>query len=113
MAQKRSTAVGRVLRERVCDYREFGAQFFKRGGGRMLNAECRAHRGGNAYGRRAADDHVLDGARDVAVVGVGVVDDFARQAQLVENDDALRLPFDRFDVMQGMMLRSRARWCAI
>ena len=78
MAQKRSTAVGRVLASVSHDYREFGAQFFKRGGGRMLNAECRAHRGGNANGRRAADDHVLDGARDVAVVGVRVVNDFAR-----------------------------------
>jgi hypothetical protein len=38
----------------------------------------------------------------VAIVGIGVVDDFAGKAELVEDDDAFRLPFDGFDVVQGL-----------
>ncbi len=54
----------------------------------------RAHRGGDADCRSAADDHFAYGLGDLAVVGVGVGDFLARKPALVEHDHAAFGPFD-------------------
>ena len=100
MAQKRSTAVGRVraiVSQMVANSaRSLGESLRSR----VLDAKSDTHRGGDADGGSAANDHVFDGFRDVAIVGVGVVDDFAREAALVEDDDAFGRPADWFDGVQ-------------
>ena len=65
------------------------------------HSDSDAHGGGNADGGRSADDHVLDRARDLAVIGIGVVDHFAGEPPLVEHDDALGRPADGFDCAHG------------
>ena len=80
---------------------EFGAQLGESLRWRVLNAESHAHCGGDADGWSAADDHVFDRFGHVAIVGVGVIGDFAREAELVEDDDAFRRPADCFDGVQA------------
>src|SRR4029077_12568377 len=60
-------------------------------------AERNAHRGGDADRGRAPHDHVLDGARDVAVRAVDAVDLARREEALVDHDDAAVPPLDRPD----------------
>ena len=94
MAQNRSTAVGRVSRNRLADPGNSARRSSSVRGVRTLDAQRDAHRRGHADRRRAADHHVLDRGGHVAIVGVGVADHFARQAALVEHDHALAGPFD-------------------
>jgi hypothetical protein len=63
--------------------------------GRLRHAERDPHRGGDADRRRTADDHVLDRARDVAVVAIDAVDFLHRQQSLIEQDDGAVAPLDR------------------
>src|SRR5207245_72328 len=55
------------------------------------------HGGRDADRRRAADHHVLDGARHLPVVAVDAIDLARRQHALVEHDHAAASPFDRPD----------------
>ena len=82
------------LRDRLADRRKFRAKFFERARAGTLDAERHAHRRGHANRRRAANHHVLDRRRDFAIVRVGVVDHFSRQAALVEHDHTLAGPFN-------------------
>ena len=86
--------------QRVADGGEFGAQLGESLRWRVFDAESYAHCGGDANGWGPADDHVFDRFRYVAIVGVGVIGDFAREAELVEDDDALGRPADCFDGVQ-------------
>ena len=97
--------MGRVLRERVADQRKFRAQFFERFRFGTLHAERDAHGRSHADGWGAANDHRLDGFGDVAIIRVGVMDDFRGQLQLVENDDACGSPLNGFDRVQRFHLR--------
>jgi len=56
---------------------------------RPLNAERHAHGRRHANRRRAANHHVLDRRRDLAIVGIDVVNHFSGQAALVEYDTPL------------------------
>ena len=82
------------LRDRLADARKFRAKFFERARAGTLDAERHAHRRRHADGRRAANHHVLDRRRDFAIVRVGVVNYFSRQAALVEHDHTLAGPFN-------------------
>ena len=73
---------------------------------RAFHAESSAHGCGYADCGRAADDHVFDGFCDVAIVRVGVVDHFARKAELIEDYDAFGRPADWFDCVQAVVLLS-------
>ena len=54
----------------------------------MLDSDRDSHRRGDSNGGSAANNHGFDGVGDVAVIRVGVVDDFAREAKLIEDYDA-------------------------
>src|ERR1700722_9485146 len=99
--------VGAGVGQRVADGGEFGAQLGESLRWRVLDAESHAHRGGDADSWRAADDHVFDRFRYVAIVGVGVIGDFAREAELVEDDDAFGRPADCFDGVHGSFHSNR------
>jgi hypothetical protein len=58
-------------------------------------AERDAHAGRHTDRRRAPDDHVLDRARDLAMVAVDPIDLSRRQQALVDHDHAAVPPFDR------------------
>jgi hypothetical protein len=58
-------------------------------------AERDAHRGRDADGGCAANDHVLDGARDLAMIAVDPIHLARRQQTLVDHDHASVPPFDR------------------
>ena len=68
--------MGRVLREGFANDGKFGAQVVERFCFGALHAQCDAHGRSNADGWSAANDHRLDGFGDVAVIRVGVMDDF-------------------------------------
>ena len=63
----------------------------------MEDPEGDPHGGGDADGRGAADDHVLDGGSDFEVGAAGDEGLFERQAGLVDHDDARGGPFNGFD----------------
>ena len=67
------------------------------GGAQRARAERDTHGRRDADRRRAADDHVLDGARDLAVVAIDAVDLARRQHALVEHDHAAASPLDGSD----------------
>ena len=102
------------MREGLTDQRKFRTQFFERFRFGTLHAERNAHGRSHADGRGAANDHRLDGFGDVAIIRVGVMDDFRGQLQLVENDDACGSPLNGFDRVQRFRLRYRCalRCCA-
>src|SRR5690348_3584249 len=89
--------------KRLANFLKFRAQFLERLRARMHDAEGDAHRGGHADGRSAADDHVLDGLREFAVIGIGVVDDLGGKAALIEEDNALVCPPDWLDAAQDVL----------
>ncbi len=95
---------GASLRERAADFCEFGTQLVHGLCRRVKNAEGGPHGGSDADGRRAANDHFTDGARDFAVVGVGVVDFFGGKTALVEDEDAAVRPFDGLGYVHAIPL---------
>src|SRR5437899_252382 len=69
------------------------------------------HGGGHADRRGAADHHVLDGARHLAVVAVDAVDLARGEEALVEHDHASAAPLDgpdRHASLGGSIPESRA-----
>ena len=88
--------------EGVADRRQFRLQFVKRARRRAQHAQRHAHRCGHADGRRAPDDHLADGARDLAIVGVGVIDHFDRQPPLVEHHHTFVRPPDGLRNVQSI-----------
>src|SRR6266481_5510919 len=71
----------------------------------MQDPESRAHRGGYADRRSAANHHFANGLGDFAIIGVGVKDFLGGKAPLVQQDHTALRPFDRlgyvhaFDVL--------------
>jgi hypothetical protein len=91
--------------------------------GRLRHPERDAHRGGHADRRRAAHHHVLDGARDIAMIAIHAVHLLQRQEPLVEEHDGTIAPLDRsnhsrspalhtFEVMRGQGSFAARRWRA-
>src|SRR5213075_972873 len=69
-------------------------------------AERDPHGGGHADRRGAADHHVLDGARHLAVVAVDAVDLARGEEALVEHDHASIAPLDGSDRHAGRRERA-------
>ena len=80
---------GAGLGEGLGDDGDFGGEVGDGGGGAAVDADGHAHRGGDADGRGAADDHVADDGGDLLVVGRENVDLFKGKLGLVEEVDAL------------------------
>ena len=51
----------------------------------------------------ATDDHIFDGLGDVAIIGVGVVDNLVRQTALIETT-AFAVSQNRFNFAQATLL---------
>ena len=62
-----------------------------------MRAQRDPHGGRDADGRSAADGHVADRLGDFLIGAAGDEDFFARQAALVDHDDARVGPLDGFD----------------
>jgi len=64
---------------------------------RILHAQRKAHAGGNADGRRSADNHVADYVGDLLVRGAGYIHFFGGQLRLIDEDYAAGGPFEGLD----------------
>ena len=85
---------GTCLGESLADFRKFPAQRLDGCGAGILHAQGNAHGRSHPDGRRAANHHFADGARDLTVIAEGVVNFLSGQAALIQDDHAVVDPFN-------------------
>src|ERR1700722_15095071 len=78
----------------------------------MLYSQGHAHRCRHSDRGGPANDHGLDGVGDVAIIGVGVIEHFTGQLELVEDNHAFGGPLDGFNGTQRGSLHSDIFWHA-
>ena len=88
---------GAGLGQGVADEIDFFAEVGQIRGGGAVDAEGNAHGGRDTDGHGPADDHVLDDAGDLAVVGGEDVGLLKGELGLVEEINAFREPFEGRD----------------